>query len=64
MTPDIPTIAAGLSEAQRRALILRDNYADPNTTRALRRKGLVLAASLKLTPLGEQVRAYLQEQAK
>lgn len=56
-------IAAGLSEAMKDALsYYPSKYADPNTIRALRRRGLT-SGSL-LTELGTAVRAALSEREK
>ena len=80
MTPDIATIASGLSEAQRRAVIaapetlfgesrvlaLRNRWST-KVVMNLRKKGVCEtydAGRDRLTTLGLAVRAYLQEQAK
>lgn len=56
---DPRTIAAGLSEAMRNAVLYQMScYADPNTVRALRRRGL--ANGIQLTELGLAVRAILE----
>jgi len=66
MTPDIATIAAGLSEAQRRLMLGETRY----TRRATYDKLIALDLMFQVggficrTDLGKQVRAYLQEQAK
>ncbi len=46
-------VAKGLTEAMKQALLHPDGYYDPNTIRALRRRGLWKSA------LGEQVVALL-----
>ena len=78
MTPDIPTLAAGLSEAQRRAIIaapetlfgenrvlaLRNRWST-KVVMNLRKKGVCEtfdAGRDRLTSTGLAVRAYLQEQ--
>lgn len=56
---DIERIAAGLSEAQRNALLYYPSkYMDPNTHRALKRRGLVW--NMLLTDKGSAVRAHLE----
>lgn len=56
MTVDI----AMLSEAQRAAIVDGlARYVDPNTIRALRRKGLVESRSIMLTMRGLEARALL-----
>jgi hypothetical protein len=56
----IAEIAAKCSEAQRNYLFFPNGYADPNTDKALRRKGLVKNGTL--SALGQSVAAYLKEQ--
>lgn len=56
---DIERIAAGLSEAQRNALLYYPFcYMDPNTHRSLKRRGLV--GNMRLTDTGLAVRAHLE----
>ena len=50
---DPEAIARGLTKAQREALLMLNGYHDPNTIRALRRKGLYDRGLL--TGLGSQV---------
>ena len=65
---DPRTIAAGLTEAQKRMVLIAAYYRSEelrcfgrdNTKAALRRRGLM--NELYLTPLGLAVRAILQEQ--
>ena len=68
MPDDIAKIAAGLSEAQKAALT-GGRYADAialwthaRTRACMQDKGLVerLMYSVRLTPLGQQVRTYLE----
>lgn len=69
-TDQIAEIAAGLSEAQRRAILATKMMNSVSTTRglppvlhALKRKGITEGLSgSRLTPLGQQVAAYLKEQ--
>lgn len=61
-TPNIKAIVAKLSEAQRRALLDGlARYMDPNTTRALRKKGLCESRGSMLTMTGLLVRNHLTQ---
>lgn len=53
-------IAEGLTAAGRRALLNRDSYCDPNTTRSLRKRGLLRGS--QLTAIGLEVRAILEKE--
>lgn len=58
---DINQIAKGLSDAMREAIVDGlARYMDPNTTKALRRKGLCEHRGSMLTMLGLQVRTHLK----
>lgn len=58
MTDDVPSIVRRMNDAQRAAVLgWLQVYIDPNTLRALRRRGLVFRT--KLTPLGLRVRDAL-----
>ena len=61
-TPDLEAIAVRLTEAQRTALFYPGGYMDPNTSRALRRKGLMQGGLL--TELGTALRAHIQKEQK
>jgi hypothetical protein len=56
--PNIDAIIDELSEAQR-AFLVNCNYADPNTVRALRRKGMMETDVIRFTPFGMVVRSAL-----
>ncbi|MGE4322439.1 MAG: hypothetical protein AB7E60_05360 [Sphingobium sp.] len=60
---EIETIAAGLSEAQRRAIQTGQSGGGGcwPMRNALARKGIAQAMPFRLTPLGLQLRRYLQE---
>lgn len=57
---DVQTVAKKLSEAMRTALAYFPNgYTDPNTVKALRRRGLIYG--MNITALGQQVRDHLNK---
>ena len=55
-------IAKQLTERMRDALYFPNGYRDPNTSKAMRRRGLIIGGAL--TPLGIEVRASLRALAK
>jgi hypothetical protein len=58
MTEEVERIVAGLTKAQR-AWLINPGYVDPNTLRALRRKGVIATGHRGLTETGTAVRAHL-----
>lgn len=60
-TPNAEKIARSLTEAQRNALLFPNGYHDPNTVKAIRRKGLMQGAAL--TETGLAVREILRREA-
>ena len=68
MTDEVAMIAAGLTKAQRAAILNRRTWEFGlgmwPLRNALRRKELIVGNGSAFTPLGLAVRAYLQAEAK
>lgn len=55
---DLAKLARGLTDAQWSRLYFPNGYADPNTVKAMRRKGLIEKGAL--SDLGHRLKAHIE----